>query len=74
MAWLGTGSTIVRKSAGQPLAAEYEARNVFIANLPEVLLFHMHQHTAAKVYKEWQQCEVIIGKRPRRGLTSRGRQ
>ena len=62
-----SGSTIVRKSAGQPLAAAYEARNVFITNLPEVLLFHMHQRTAAKVYQEWHECEVIIGKRPRRG-------
>ena len=60
-------STIVRRVAGQPLAAAYEARNVFIINLPEVLLFHMHQRTAAKVYQEWQECEVIIGKRPRRG-------
>ena len=63
----GSGSTIVRRSAGQLLSAAYEARNVFITNLPEVLLFHMHQRTAAKVYQEWQQCEVIIGKRPRRG-------
>ena len=67
MAMSGSGSTIVRRSAGQPLAAAYEARNVFITNLPEVLLFHMHQRTAAKVYQEWQECEVIIGKRPRRG-------
>ena len=67
MAMSGSGSTIVRRSAGQPLAAEYEARNVFITSLPEVLLFHMHQRTAAKVYQEWQECEVIIGKRPRRG-------
>ena len=62
-----SGSTIVRRSAGQPLAAEYEARNVFITNLPEVLLLHLHTRTAALVYEEWLQCEVIIGKRPRRG-------
>ena len=67
MAMSGSGSTIVRRSAGQQFAATYEARNVFITNLPEVLLFHMHQRTAEKVYQEWQQCEVIIGKRPRRG-------
>ena len=67
MAMSGSGSTIVRRSAGQPLAAAYEARNVFITNLPEVLLFHMHQCTADRVYQEWQECEVIIGKRPRRG-------
>ena len=61
------GSTIVRSSAGQPLAAAYEARNVFITNLPEVLLLHLHTRTAEQVYQEWLQCEVIIGKRPRRG-------
>ena len=63
----GSGSTIVRRSAGQPLAAAYEARNVFITNLPEVLLLHLDTRTAAVVYQEWLQCEVIIGKRPRRG-------
>ena len=63
----GSGSTIVRRSAGQPLAAVYEARNVFITNLPEVLLLHLDTHTAAEVYQKWLQCEVIIGKRPRRG-------
>ena len=67
MAMSGCGSTIVRRSADQPLAAAYEARNVFIINLPEVLLFHMHRCTAEQVYQQWQQCEVIIGKRPRRG-------
>ena len=63
----GSGSTIVRRSAGQPLADAYEARNVFVVNLPEVLLLHMDRCTAEQVCQEWQQCEVIIGKRPRRG-------
>ena len=67
MAMSGSGSTIVRRSAGQPLAAAYEARNVFITNLPEVFLLHVHERTAEEVYQQWQQCEVIIGKRPRRG-------
>ena len=67
MAMSGSGSTIVRRSAGQPLAAAYEARNVFIINLPEVLLLHMHWCTAEQVYQEWQECDAIIGKRPRRG-------
>ena len=66
-----SGSTIVRRSAGQPLAAEYEARNVFITNLPEVLLLHLHTRTAALVYEEWLHREVIIGKRPRRGQSRR---
>ena len=68
MAMSGSGSTIVRRSADQPFAAAYEAHNVFITSLPEVLLFHMHQRTAEKVYQEWQECEVTIGKRPRRAM------
>ena len=67
MATSGCGTTIVRRCAGQPLAATYEARNVFITSLPEVLLFHLHRHTASRVHTEWQECEVSIGKRPRRG-------
>ena len=67
MSGAGSGSTIVRMSGGQPFEYAYEARNVFITNLPEVLLFHMHKRTAEEVYQEWQECEVIIGKRPRRG-------
>ena len=63
----GINSTMVRKARGQSLTATYEARNVFITSLPEVLLLHMHKCTAKQVYQEWQQCEVIIGKRPRRG-------
>ena len=58
---------IGRSYCSQPLAAAYEAHNVFITNLPEVLLSHMNKRTAAEVYQEWQDCEVIIGKRPRRG-------
>ena len=67
MASGSSGSTIVRRAAGQPFPDAYEARNVFITNLPEVLLLLLHTRTAAQVYQEWQQCEVIIGKRPRRG-------
>ena len=62
-----TSSTILRKASSQPLAAAYESRNVFIVNLPEILLKRMWTHTAAEVYEQWSECEVIIGKRPRRG-------
>ena len=58
---------IGRSSCSEPLAAAYEAHTVFITNLPEVLLLHMDKSTAKQLYQEWQQCEVIIGKRPRRG-------
>ena len=61
-------STIVRRSAGESMAEVFEARNLFITSLPEVLLLHMHtERTAEQLYQEWQRCEVIIGKRPRRG-------
>ena len=53
----------IRKVVG----AAYESRNVFIVNLPEILLHRMWTHTAAEVYDRWSECEVIIGKRPRRG-------
>ena len=59
----GINSTIVRKSAGQPLAVAYEASEV-ITSLPEVLLLHMHEHTAKQLYQEWQECDIIIGRRP----------
>ena len=71
MSGSASDSTIVRRSAGQPLAVEYEARNVFITNLPEVLLLHLHTRTAALVYEEWLHREVIIGARPRRGQSRR---
>ena len=67
MAPAACGTTIVRRCAGQPLAAMYEARNVFITSLQEIILSHLHRHTASHVHNEWLECEVIIGKRPRRG-------
>ena len=59
----GPGSTIVRRTAGQdqPLAASYEARNVFIANLPETFLCSLNTRTVDEVYQEWTSWEVIIG-------------
>ena len=54
--------TILRPG-GQPLAA-YESRDVFIVSLPELLLTP-HGRTAAEVYDEWQEAEVIIGSRRR---------
>ena len=58
---------IGRSSCSEPLAAAYEARNVFITNFPEVLLLHMDKCMAKQLYQEWQQCEVITGKRQHRG-------
>ena len=67
MAMSGSGSTIVRPKAGQPLAVAFEARNVFIVNLPELFLKHLNTRTAAELYEEWLTCEVIIGRKPPRG-------
>ena len=50
------------------MAAAYEAHNVFITNLPEVLLLHMDKRTAKELYEEWEDCEIIIGRRPQRGV------
>ena len=63
---------IGRSSCSEPLAAAYEARNVFITSLPEVLLLHMYRcctlrRMAKQLYEEWQECEIIIGRRPQRG-------
>ena len=75
----GSGTTLVRKSVGQrsgrrskgceieQCTVAYEGRNVFITSLPEVLLLHMDNKTAEDLYKEWTQCETIIGPRPTRG-------
>ena len=46
---------IGRSYCSQPLAAAYEARNVFITNLPEVFLLHIDKCTAKQLYQEWQQ-------------------
>ena len=64
----GINSTMVRKARGQSLTAAYEARNVFITSLPEVLLLHMDKRTAKELYEEWWECEIIIGRRPQRGV------
>ena len=54
MAKSGSGSTIVRRSAGQSLTAvapSFEARNVFIINFPEVLLLNLSEHTAEELHR-----------------------
>ena len=48
----GINLTILRKAGRQPLADAYEARNVFITSLPEVLLLHMYRRTAKELYEE----------------------
>ena len=58
---------------GQPWEApSFEARDVFVVSLPEILL-QRPMATAAQTYEEWLQCETIIGKRPPRGTVGPGR-
>ena len=65
--------TIVRRSVGLPWEApSFEARDVFVVSLPEILL-QRPMATAAQTYEEWLQCETIIGKRPPRGTVGPGR-
>ena len=63
-----TNSTILRTAAGVRMNDAYESRNVFVVSLPEILLFSMQTRTAKEVYEQWEECEVIIGKRARRGM------
>ena len=65
-------SSILRMARDQPLAEAFEARNVYIVNLPELFLHVLNDRTAGEVYQEWLRAEVIIGRRPRReqGRTS----
>ena len=66
-------STILRQARGQPLTAAYEARDVYICNLAELFLAHIDHKTAAELYQQWLEAEVIIGKRPRRGRPRGGK-
>jgi hypothetical protein len=66
-----SSSPLLRACVGQPLAAAYESRNVYIVSLPDLLLACLHTRTAAEIYQEWLAVEVVIGCKSRRGSTSR---
>ena len=73
IAMSSSASTIVRRAVGQPWEVpSFEARDVFVVSLPEILL-RRPMATAAQTYEEWLQCETIIGKRPPRGTVGPGR-
>ncbi len=66
------GSSILHTSAaqvGQPLAA-YDSRDVFIVSLPELFIANIDHRTAADIYSEWLEAEIIIGRKSRRGSST----
>ena len=69
----GQPSTIVREAAGQPMSTAYEARDVYVVNLPELFLHFLHTRYAGDIYDEWLWAEIIIGRKPPRGQSGKGK-
>ena len=69
----GQPSTIVREAAGQPMSTAYEARDVYVVNLPELFLHFLHTRYAGDIYEEWLEAEIIIGRKPPRGQSGKGK-
>ena len=69
----GQTSTIVREAAGQPMSTAYEARDVYVVNLPELFLHFLHTRYAGDIYDEWLWAEIIIGRKPPRGQSGKGK-
>ena len=69
----GQPSTIVREAAGKPMSTAYEARDVYVVNLPELFLHFRHTRYARDIYKEWLWAEIIIGRKPPRGQSGKGK-
>ena len=66
-------TTIVREAAGQPMSTAYEARDVYVVNLPELFLHFLHTRYAGDIYHEWLCAEIIIGRKPPRGQSGKGK-
>ena len=69
----GQPSTIVREAAGQPMSTAYEARDVYVVNLPELFLHFLHTRHADDIYDEWLGAEIIIGRKAPRGQSGKGK-
>ena len=69
----GQPSTIVREAARQPMSTAYEARDVYIVNLPELFLHFLHTRIADDIYYQWLCAEIIIGRKPPRGQSGKGK-
>ena len=55
------------------MSTAYEARDVYVVNLPELFLHFLHTRTAADIYDEWCGAEIIIGRKPPRGQSGKGK-
>ena len=69
----GQLSTIVREAAGKPAGTAYEARDVYVVNLPELFLHNLHTRCAGDIYNEWLSAEIIIGRKAPRGQSGKGK-
>ena len=49
------------------MSTAYEARDVYVVNLPELFLHFLHTGYADDIYNEWLRAEIIIGRKPPRG-------
>ena len=49
------------------MSTAYEARDVYVVNLPELFLHFLHTRYADEIYDEWLRSEIIIGRKIPRG-------
>ena len=55
------------------MSTAYEARDVYVVNLPELFLHFLHTRYASDIYDEWLWAEIIIGRKPPRGQSGKGK-
>ena len=55
------------------MSTAYEARDVYVVNLPELFLHFLRARYADDIYDEWLWAEIIIGRKPPRGQSGKGK-
>ena len=55
------------------MSKAYEARDVYVVNLPELFLHFLHTRYAGDICDEWLWAEIIIGRKPPRGQSGKGK-
>ena len=55
------------------MSKAYEARDVYVVNLPELLLRFLHARHADDIYNAWLGAEIIIGRKAPRGQSGKGK-
>ena len=55
------------------MSKAYEARDVYVVNLPELFLRFLHTRHADDIYDEWLGAEIIIGRKAPRGQSGKGK-